>query len=50
MLEKNQEDTLYEYKNIIYLILTWTGKLWGWKYERPESKVMHWYKKKKIEK
>lgn len=42
MLEWNQEDTLYENKNFIYLILTWIGEVWGWKYERPEGKVMHW--------
>lgn len=44
MLEWNQEDTLYENKNIIYLILTWIGEVWGRKYEKPEGKVMHWLK------
>lgn len=44
ILEWIQKDTLYENKNIIYLILTWI-EAWGRKYERPEGKVRHWLQK-----
>lgn len=45
MLEQNQEDTLYEENKIIYLVLTWIGDLWDWKYEESEGKFTHWCKK-----